>query len=675
MNSTLFLLLIVSLLLSLSIAFFQYYYKTKQRVKITPILFLLRGTSLFLLILLILNPKIEKTTIIDTKPTLAIVVDNSISLKYFKEEANITSFVNELEINESILKKFNVQKYTFGEQLDVFNSFTFSENKTNIYKAISSLNELHNDKIAPIVLLTDGNQTQGTDYEFIATKNSVYPIVFGDTVSYEDISITQINVNKYSYIKNQFPVEFILNYDGSQKRNSKLTITNNNKIIFSKNISFSPLKKSITITTNLKAKKEGLQYYTATLTKITNEKNTNNNSKNFAVEVIDEQTNILLLTSILHPDLGVLKKAIESNKQRKVTIKNIQDNNFSIKDYQLVLLYQPNNAFNTIFSQIEEQASNYMLISGASTNWNFINTKKLGFQKNAINQTENYMPYFNDGFIPFYQEDINFNGFPPLKDQFGEVLLSNENQTLLLQNINGVQTNQPLLTTFEKGNQKTAILFGEGIWQWRATSFLNTNSFEEFDGFIGNMVQYLASNKKRSRLEVNAENMYPANASINIAAFYTDKNYKFDERAQLEIKITNIETNKTITFPFSLVNNSFQANIENLISGDYTFEVAVLNQNIKKTGRFKITAYQIEEQFTNANSNKLRKLANNTKGKLFFKNQKKALTKELSENNKYYTIQRSTTQKEALINFKWLLFILISLLTAEWFLRKYHGKI
>ncbi len=143
--------------MSLSVAFFQYYYKTKQKAKITPILFLLKATSLFLLILLFLNPKIEKTTIIDTKPTLAILADNSVSLSYFKEEANITSFINELEKNKSVSNKFNVQKYAFGEQLDVFDSLTFLENKTNIYKAISSLNELHKDKIAPIILLTDGN--------------------------------------------------------------------------------------------------------------------------------------------------------------------------------------------------------------------------------------------------------------------------------------------------------------------------------------------------------------------------------------------------------------------------------------------------------------------------------------------------------------------------------------
>jgi hypothetical protein len=41
-------------------------------------------------------------------------------------------------------------------------------------------------------------------------------------------------------------------------------------------------------------------------------KNTYNNSKNFAVEVIDQKT-IALVTAINHPDVAALKRSIESN--------------------------------------------------------------------------------------------------------------------------------------------------------------------------------------------------------------------------------------------------------------------------------------------------------------------------------------------------------------------------
>jgi hypothetical protein len=384
---------------------------------------------------------------------------------------------------------------------------------------------------------------------------------------------------------------------------------------------------------------------------------------------------VLLLTSILHPDIGAFKKSIESNKQRSVEVFKMDTFKNELNEYQLVILYQPNNKFQKIISQLKLNNSNYLVVSGAQTDWTFLNQKELGFRKNAIDQTENYGAVYNDSFLTFLQEDIGFSNYPPLKDKFGEVLMTKEHQTLVYQSSNGIETQQPLLATFDVNNQKSAIILGEGIWKWRAASFLNSNSFEDFDKFMGNLVQYLASNKKRDRLVVNAETLYPANSTITISAFYTDKNYQFDARASLEIALTNIETNEVTNLPFSLVNKSYQTEIENLISGNYTYKVLVLGQKINTSGRFKITEYDIEEQFTNANVNKLQKLADKTGGKLFFKNQENELIKELLENTSYYTVQKSSTKQKNLIDWQWIVFVVLGLLTAEWFFRKYFGKI
>ncbi|SDS04192.1 hypothetical protein SAMN05216503_1791 [Polaribacter sp. KT25b] len=666
---------ILALLLSLSIAFFQYYYKVKNKPKVTNLLFVLKTLSLFLLILLLINPTIENTVIENEKPILAVLADNSKSVPFFKEDKNVKGIIATIKNNNDLKNKFSVKQFTFGKDLQVLDSFSFSENETNIEAAITGIDELYKEKIAPIILITDGNQTIGSDYEFLNTKQPIYPIVIGDTTKYVDVKITQLNVNKYSYIKNKFPVEVILNYEGNENVTTQFSIFNEGKTVFRKDVTFSSDKKSATITANLTSTKEGLQYYTASIRKINNEKNTKNNSKNFSVEVIDEQTKVLILTSVLHPDIGALKKSIESNKQRTVDVFLIDKFKNNLYDYQLVILYQLNNKFNHFISDLKQNNSNYLLISGSNTDWNFINKQQLGFTKNAINQTENYGAIYNDGFLTFLQEDIGFSNFPPLKDKFGEVVISKEHQTLLYQNINGVVTKQSLLATFDINNQKSAVLFGEGIWKWRAASFLNTNSFEEFDKFTGSLVQFLASNKKRNRLEINAESLYPANSTINISAFYTDKNYQFDARAALEISITNTETKEVSKIPFSLIHNSYQVEIENLTSGDYTYKVEVLNQKINKYGRFKITDYQIEEQFTNANVNKLQQLATKTGGKLFYKNQVDDLSKELLTNESFYTVQKSSVKQQNLIDWKWFLGIVICLLSIEWFIRKYHGKI
>ena len=672
MESTTLIFIVLAVLLSLAIAFFQYFHKTKSNLKINIVLFSLKSVSLFLLFLLFINPKIKIIETENIKPILSVLVDNSISTKYFKSDKKITSLLEKVKKNDAIQSKFDVQYFSFGNQIKVLDSLSFTETQTDIYQAIKSVDELHKETTNATILISDGNQTKGNDYEFLNSKSKVFPIVLGDTTRYQDIQISQLNVNKYSYLNNSFPVETLLYYDGKETINTTFSISHNGKKVFTKKVQFSPKNNVQTISTKLKSDKKGIQYYKALIGKIKNEKNTKNNFKNFSVEVIDEQTKVLILASFLHPDIGAIKKSIESNKQRKVDIALINDKNINLKEYQFFVFYQPNIYFKKVLTEI---SSNYLLISGAKTDWNFLNTQQIGVLKKAINQTENYNAIYNDSFLTFLQKDIAFDEFPPLLDKFGEIEFNGDAETLLYQKFVGVETNQPLLTTIDSNSKKHAILFGEGIWKWRAASFLKEQSFEVFDAFLGNLTQYLASNKKRNRLEVKSDNLYPANAPIKISAFYVDKNYKFDNRASLELTVTNRTTKKKKIIPFSLINNSYQVSVEGLAPGDYSYKVTVANQKITSRGKFKISDYQIEEQFTNANHKKLNSLAIKTNGKLFYVDKIKGLLSELLNDKTYFTVQKSITKKQNLIDWKWMLIVIVILLSIEWFIRKYYGRI
>lgn len=675
MQTTTILYIILALLISVAVAYFQYFYKAKTKAKITILLFFLKTLAFFLLLLLLINPKIKSVQLENTKPVLSLLIDHSKSIDFFKETKKVIAFKETISNNKDLQEKFNIETFVFDTNVKVTDTLKFNGNETNIFNGIAQINKLNNKKNTAIVLLTDGNQTIGNDYEYSNSSQKVYPVVFGDTTIYKDLSVTRVNANKYSYIKNKFPVEVLLNYVGTQTINTKFSIFSSGKTVFSKKIQFSKEEKSKIITTNLTSTREGLNYYTAVLQNIKDEKNIRNNKKNFSVEVIDEQSKILILTDVLHPDLGAFKKAIESNKQRTVTVFSIDKFTGELEDYQMVILYQPNKKFAKVFSDIETDQSNFLLVTGATTDWNFINKKELGFAKNAINQTENYSAIYNNNFLTFLQKDIGFNQFAPLKDKFGQLNFTKDHQDVLYQNINGLQTTQPLLSVLEKNNQKIGVLFGEGIWKWRANSFLTNNSFQDFDQFIGNAIQFIASKKKRKRLEVNAENIYPANSAINITAFYTDKNYNFDARASIEITVTNKATKAIQKRPFSLINNAYQTSLADLPSGEYRFKVAVLGQKIVTYGNFKITDYVIEEQFTNANDEKLKILADKTGGKRYYKDQGTTLIKDLLADKSYYTTQKSVTKDKNLIDFKWLLFIALSFFTVEWFIRKYYGKI
>jgi hypothetical protein len=609
------------------------------------------------------------------KPILSILVDNSLSIAHFKKESRVDDLVKKTKEHKTLNDKFDVQFFSFGEQLKVLDSLSFNKPQTNIYKALSGVEALYKNAVNPIVLISDGNQTSGNAYEYFDTDKNVFPVVIGDTITQSDLRIEQLNVNKYSYIKNKFPVEVRVLYEGNANVKSQIRLQYKGKTIFRKQLSFSKDNPVETVTTTITSTQEGIQYYTASITALVDEKNIENNRKTFSVEVLKEQTNILLLTAVLHPDLGVIKKSIETNKQRSVKIENIQNIKSQLVDFQLVMMYQPTIRFKSVFEKINALKSNYFVISGTQTNWNFLNEMQSNYSKNSIQQSEEYGAIFNRGFLTFGQKDISFNAFPPLKDAFGKVTMNSKFDALMYQNIGGIETQTPLFATFENGDQKSGVLFGEGIWKWRAASFINTNSFQDFDGFLSNTVQYLASNQKRERLSLQYKNIYPANAAISIAAFYVDKNYQFDERAQLSVKVTNTDTDVSQNVSFSLQSNSFNAVLEDLPAGNYVFTVSVAQQSVQKSGKFKITNYQIEEQFTKANVDGLSAIAEKTNGKLYFNSNDNNLINDLLTDKRYVTAQSVITKKESLIEWQLLLILAIASFSIEWFIRKYYDKI
>lgn len=638
-------------------------------------LFALKACVIFFILILIYNPTLDKTIITNKKPTLNILVDNSQSISFLKENDNIKRTVAKIVEDEDLSKKFTIDILPFDANVKVGNNIDFKGSQSNIFNALETINKNLENEFYATILLSDGNQTIGSDYQFFNAKNPLYPVIFGDTLTYSDASISAINANKYSYLNNDFPVEVFLNYSGDKNESLLFKISKSGKIIYRKNVILSKEKRSEIVSLNLKSEAKGLQQYSARIESLKEEKNTKNNIKEFSIEVIDQQSRIAIITSVLHPDIGVLKRAIESNKERKVDIYTNDFKNIELENYQLAIAYQPNERLKAILNTLNTQKKNFLLITGTNSDWSLINSLNIGIKKNAINQTENYFPVFNVSFTAFTQENIGFNEFAPLKDKFGALRFSKSVDNLLISGINGIETNNSLIGFVENSNQKIGFILGEGIWKWRSSSYRLTNSYVEFDSFIGNIVQLLASKEKRERLDVEIEDNFFSNEAVIITAFYRDKNFLFDSRASIQVKLKNPKTNAELTFPFSLQNNVYQAKLENLSPGNYTYEIEVLGQNIKKYGSLSISEFKIEEQFLTANKQKLKQLAYNSKTKLYHKSELDLIFKALLENQNLQTIQKSNIEKQSLIQWQVLLFIIVFLLAIEWFIRKYFGKL
>lgn len=675
MEKYLIIWILLGLILSIFLGYYLYYYKVKQPTKINLLLAIIRSFVFFLIGLLLINPSIPEEVLFSQKTKLSVLVDNSSSIKYFKKDSLINHILEGLKNDKKLNKKFNIDYYSFGNKFQLSDTFNFNDNQTDISIPLKKITRIQKNRNSPIVLISDGNQTIGNDYLYTKIKEPVFPIVVGDTSKYKDVKISQINVNRYSFINNKFPVETILQYDGVQPVRLRYSIENNGKIIYTKIIKFTDKNNSRILKTFIKASQEGLNVYKSKIQYLENEKNKANNYKNFSVEVNNKQSKILIVSSFYHPDLGALKKAIERDKQRKVNIEIIKSKKHQINDYQLIILYQPDEKFNLLLKQLNSNKLSFMLITGSKTDWSFINNESLGITKKNINQLENYSASFNNSFFTFSQKNIGFENFPPLLDYFGELNIMIPHQTLLFQNINGYSSQRPLLVAANENNQKKIFLFGEGIWKWRSSSFQKKNSFINFDKFIGSIVQYASNKKIRDRLDIDIKPSYNINSKILISAFYIDENFQFDNRATLLFTVLNKNTKEKKILPFSLSDSSYQLYLNSLDSGKYEYTVSVNEQDISKKGNFVVNDFLVEEQFTSANSNKLGLLAKKTKGELYFEDNYNLLMDKLVNDDQFQIEQKSKQISSNLINKTWMMLVIVTLLSLEWIIRKYIGKV
>ena len=384
--------IIIAGVAALFLALFQYIYKSKKRNSLYLTLAILRGISLFAVLLLLINPKFDAVTFYEEKPNLIVAIDNSESVKYLKQDGQAQAFLSTLIESEALKDRFNIQYYEFGSQYKALDTLRFEDKQTNISKVFDNHSEVYDNTTSSLVLITDGNQTYGKDYLYAATKidQPIFPVILGDTITYTDLKIQQLNVNRYAYLKNQFPVEVIVSYKGKEEVSTALKIWSGSNLLYNKPLVLSPAKSSEIVTTNLLASAAGVKSYKVELTALSDEKNVVNNVKNFAVEVIDQKTNIALVYDRLHPDLGALKKAIESNEQRKVTLVKPKDYISQNKDYQLVVLYQPNNNFIPVLEDISTQKRNTFTIIGETTNIPLLNGSQSNFKQEITNQDEEF---------------------------------------------------------------------------------------------------------------------------------------------------------------------------------------------------------------------------------------------------------------------------------------------
>ncbi|MCB0470971.1 MAG: VWA domain-containing protein, partial [Flavobacteriaceae bacterium] len=105
MSSIFFLILIF--IIALLVALFQYFHKS-NRNNLHVFLALLRFFTIFSVLLLLVNPEIEKKTVFTEKPNLVVALDNTESVTHLQQDIPENEFLETIQSDPSLNDHFHV---------------------------------------------------------------------------------------------------------------------------------------------------------------------------------------------------------------------------------------------------------------------------------------------------------------------------------------------------------------------------------------------------------------------------------------------------------------------------------------------------------------------------------------------------------------------------------------
>ena len=630
---------------------------------------------------LLLSPLIKTVKRTVEKPVIVIAQDNSESLVAGKDSAFYRKqYKNNLErLINNLSDKYDVRTFSFADkiiELQGLDSIDFKDKKTNISALFADIDTRYSNRnLGAVIVATDGLYNSGSSpvYASDKIKAPVYTVALGDTTVKKDIILLKTDHNRIVYLGNDFPVEVVVNAKQLKGKSSTLTISKNNTTLFSQVINFNSDAFIQTVPVFLQAKEAGLQHYKVRLSSLPEEMTTANNVNDLFIDVLDARQKILILGEGPHPDIAALKRTIESNQNYEVESYTLEGFDQSIKKYDLVILFQlpaTRNPIAKIKADLATAGTPLWIFTGGTQ------VVKEDLTVNEIQRSNECEPVLEQNFPLFTLSDDFRKGvgdFPVVTCPFGNINAGTGN-VLLYQRIGNVQTKTPLMSFFTNTENKLAIFYGEGIWRWRLQDYAAHGDHRLTDELISKTVQYLSLKTDKSFFRVKGKNNFPENEPVELEAEVYNESYELINEPEVNIVITD-GNNKKFPYVFSKTSNAYRLNAGVLPVGEYTYEarVKVGEKLYAQKGQFSVSALQIELTNTVADHQLLYQLSRSHGGEMVYPSDLDKLVEKLQARDDVKSVSYSENKLDDLLNLKWIFFLIMGLLSVEWFIRKRNG--
>ncbi|HQK97939.1 MAG TPA: VWA domain-containing protein [Bacteroidia bacterium] len=646
-----------------------------------------RFTLVSLLCFLLLGPMLRVISREVEKPIVVLALDASKSIVNRKDSAEIISkYKAGIEkVASGLGSDYEVKLLSFGDHVRDNFDFNFTDKETDfsgLYKDLDA--KFANRNVGAIVIASDGLYNEGSNpvYGPDRLKVPVYTIALGDTTIRKDIVISKVNANKMAFLGNNFPMEVWVDARQAAASSLLLSVAEDSMKLFTRSISVSGNNFHTSVPLFLDAKKKGIHHYVVSITQLDGEVTYTNNLRDVFVEVVENKQKILIVSAAPNPDESALKNAIEMSPNYEVTITSPSDFTGRINDYSLAILHGlPSQRIDesNLIGKFKAASIPMWFILSANTSVSDFNNIRAGIQIADNRGSLNEMQAVPAGNFSLFNvsDDLlkQVDEWPPLKGPFGVYSSNGNAYPLFSQKIGAVVTKQPLLSFADADGVKYAVLGGEGIWKWRLADFSANGSHDRSNELISKIVQYLSAKENRSPFRVIVKNSFKENEPLVFDAELYNQSEQPVNDPEAHLTIYNSKGDQ-FPYVFSRTENTYSLNVGQYPVGNYKYkaEVKLGDKLYAQQGEFSVNALQLETSNTVADHQLLYALSQKSGAISVMPGEEDKLINALKSREDLKPVSFTHKKLEDLVNLPWVFFLMMLLLSIEWFIRKRAGS-
>ena len=673
---------------------------------------LLRFLSLALLCFLLLKPVLRMVDETEQPPILAVLVDDSRSMRVVQGSDTSTTAVQDrlASVLAPLAEEVPGTARFFGFDTAVralptapTDSLTFTGRRSDLGAALEGIREeMQGQNLRAVALVSDGQYNSGRDPARVADRFPVpvHTITVGDTTRQRDLQIQQVVTNDRAYVDTEVPVRVTLKSTDLGDSRTAVTLRQDGRAVDTVEVTLPNGVAETTVDLSFRPDTPGLRRLTVRAAPVADEALTENNVRTVRLRVLDNKRRVLLLGDAPSPSYSALRRVLARDANTTLTARvPKKDGSFyggplpdSLDRYDVVVCAGFPSA---VVADAPVRRVGRAIADGTPTLFVLGPQTDLSAWKKHFAEALPATPrgtnlsFAEAAFAPVDTErshpvlqiegaDISFfRRLPPVQVPTTAWTPTPDARVLGQASRPALDRSDPALLLRRRAGRRTALLLATGTWRWATLPADLSAADPLWPGLISNLLRWVSTNTDDQQVRVQpATATFDGDQPVTFSGQVYDESQSPVSQATLDLEITD---STGTAYPHTmepLGNGRYSLDVGSLPEGTYRYTAtATLDGTAlgSDNGSFSVGALRLEYQQPRANPVLMRRIAARSGGTAYTVETASSLPTDLAADSTFVPRVSTDTREADLWRTSLFLAIILGLLAAEWTLRKRFG--